>query len=302
MRLPDSLSNGGTLAQVVRGAVIVLAVMGAGLLAAWGFDLAHRIGKLNTSSGPTPEQQVLALQTDIGRLKTENARLLATIDKNAAAIKAASATADKLATATALQEQQASKIKALELENGKLKGEAAALAKVPASKKQSALAKKAAEPEKVDKQQAKEGAVPVVGHEKAVAAAKTQTEATKGAPKLVNHGLTLRRFESTQPEPKVLHYRLILSQPLSAPKLSGRLQLVVKGSKAGQDVELKYPSAQGASSSQFVVKLGTLQRCEGQLALPEGIIVKSIQARVLEKGQVRISRTATLKDAAHVRS
>ena len=49
-----------------------------------------------------------------------------------------------------------------------------------------------------------------------------------------------------------------------------------------------------------VLRLGV--DLEGLLALPEGVIVKSIQARVLEKGQVRIARSVTLKDAAHVRS
>jgi hypothetical protein len=262
MRLPDSWTSGTRLALAVRVVVVLLALAGAIFLSVWGLDLARRIGKLGANSGPSPEQQVLALQTDLGRLRTDHAKLTATMEANAAATKAATETAEKLKAATALQEQQASQIKALELENSKLKADLEAGApKLPTSKK-----------------------------------------AAAAASKLINHGLALRRFEADQPAPKQLHYRLLLSQPATAPKLAGRLQLVVTGSKEGKPVVLKYPSEAKAGAAQFVVKLGTLQRCEGLLALPEGVIVKSIQARVLEKGQVRIARSVTLKDAAHVRS
>jgi hypothetical protein len=279
MRLPDSWTSGTRLALAVRAAVVLLALLGAIILAVWGVDLARRIGKLGGPGGPSAEQQVLALQADLGRLRTENAKMVATMESNAAVTKGALETAAKLKVATALQEQQASQIKVLELENSKLKQGAVAVApKLLASKKAAANAKAA------------------------VGAAKSAANAAAEAPKLVNHGLALRRFEADQPALKQLHYRLILSQPATAPKLAGRLQLVVTGTKAGKAVVLKYPSATAANAAQFAVKLGTLQRCEGLLALPEGVVVKSLQARVLEKGQVRIARSVTLKDAAHVRS
>lgn len=262
MRLPDSWTGGTRLALAVRAFVVLLALAGAIFLSVWGLDLARRIGKLGAPSGPSPEQQVLALQADLGRLRTEHAKLNAAMAANAAATKAALESADKLKVATALQEQQASQIKALELENSKLKADLAANPpKLPANKKAAAAASKP-----------------------------------------VNHGLALRRFEADQPAARQLHYRLLLSQPAAAPKLVGRLQLVVTASRGGKVVVLKYPSDSKDSAKQFVVRLGQLQRFEGVLALPQGVIVKSIQARVLEKGQVRIARSVTLKDAAHVRT
>lgn len=303
MRLPESWTSGTRLALALRAAAVALALLGAIVLVVWGADLARRIGKLGAPAGPTPEQQVLALQTDLGRLRTDNAKLTATMEANAAAVKAAASAAEKLAAATVLQEQQARQIKALELENSKLKEDVAAIAlKLPASKRASASAKVASAPAKGANAPGKvaEGPGKVAAVPAKVASASAKAEGT--SPKLVNHGLLLRRFEADQPEPKQLHYRLLLSQPATAPKLTGRLQLVVMGSKAGKAVVLKYPSAAAANASQFVVKLGQLQRCEGLLALPEGVIVKSIQARVLEKGQVRISRSVTLKETAHVRS
>jgi hypothetical protein len=274
MRLPESWTSGTRLALVVRIVAVLLALFGAIVLAVWGTDLARRVGKLGAPAGPTPEQQVLALRADLGRLRTDHAKLAASMEANAAAVKAATSTAEKLAAATTLQEQQARQIKALEIENSKLKEDVGAIATtVPAGKKAGVTSKACAVP-----------------------------KADSAQPKLVNHGLLLRRFEADQPKDRQLHYRLLLSQPAAAPKLAGRLQLVITGSKDGKAVVLKYPSAAAANSAQFMVKLGTLQRCEGLLALPEGVIVKSIQARVLEKGQVRIARSVTLKDAAHVRS
>ncbi len=303
MRLPDSWTSGTRLVLAARAVAVLLALFGAIVLAVWGTDLARRIGKLGAPAGPTPEQQVLALQTDLGRLRTDNAKLSATMEANAVAVKAAASTAEKLAAATVLQEQQARQIKALELENSKLKEDVAAIVpKLPAGKKANAATKVASVPAKVAGAPAKVEGVPAkaAGVPAKVASASARAEGT--SPKLVNHGLLLRRFEADQSEAKQLHYRFLLSQPATAPKLTGRLQLVVMGSKAGKAVVLKYPSPAAANASQFVVKLGQLQRCEGLLALPEGVTVKSIQARVLEKGQVRISRSVTLKEAAHVRS
>jgi hypothetical protein len=291
MRLPDSWTSGTPLAVAVRAIVILLALAGAIVLSVWGMDLSKRIGKLGGPGGPTPEQQVLALQTDLGRLRTENAKLNATMAANAAATKAAAATAEKLTAATMLQEQQARQIKALELENSKLKEEAVTAApKLSASKKAGAAAKA-----KAASAASKAAPAPAT-------VASASAKAAGAASKLVNHGLALRRFDAEQPQPKSVHYRFLLSQPATAPKLAGRLQLLVTGSKDGKVVVLKYPSEAKATAAQFLIRLGTLQRCEGLLALPEGVVVKSIQARVLEKGQVRIARSVTLKDAAHVRS
>ena len=42
----------------------------------------------------------------------------------------------------------------------------------------------------------------------------------------------------------------LASQPAQAPRLAGRLQLVVTGSKAGKSVVLKYPSASATENSK----------------------------------------------------
>ena len=119
-----------------------------------------------------------------------------------------------------------------------------------------------------------------------------------------SRGLAIRRLEAGMAAPNVLHYRLLLTQAgeLGQAALPGRLQLLLTVAQGGKLMLLSYPDAAAANAPQFVLKLGQFQRCEGTLALPDGVTVKSIQARVLEKGQVRSSQSVTVKDAPHVRS
>jgi hypothetical protein len=269
MNLRLQLRHAMTPPVALRVLAVAVALFLAGFLVVWGIDLGRRMGLLGAAPAPivTPQvdQQAL-LQTELSKLQLERDRLAAVV----------AAAAIKSAAAAKTQEQQASKIKALELENSKLNEDLSSL-KHPAP---------VVPP-------VKSGARVAGGAGKALAKAAAKAHG----------GAAIRRAEARMSAPNQLHYRLLITggarKPVQPP---GHLQFVLRVVRAGKPAVLKFPNAGAASTPQFVIKLGKLQRCEGVLTLPDGVTIKSIQARMLEKGQVRSSQSVTLKDAAHVRS
>ncbi len=219
------------------GAAIVMLVL-AGLLVAWGIDLARRIGSnSSTPTAPSAAQQLLAAQAELTKVQLERDQLAAELQKAGGEAK--------------VKDQQTSQIKALEVETSKLIEDLASLARQ----------------------------LPGAGPQPAA-----------------------QRFEASLLAPGSLSYRLLLTRKTKKgqAEAAGQLQLQVSGVKDGKEVLLTFPEAPDAP--QFAIKPGPVQLFEGTLALPDGVAVKSIQARWLEKGQVRSLQSVTLKDAAHVRS
>jgi hypothetical protein len=55
-----------------------------------------------------------------------------------------------------------------------------------------------------------------------------------------------------------------------------------------------FPEANSNEQDKFKLGFKHYQRVEGVLTLPEGALVKTVQARVLEKGQIRVQQAANL--------
>lgn len=92
------------VAAGLRLGAVALALVLAGLLVVWGIDLGRRIGSLGAAAdGPDPKQQLALLQLELTKLQLERDQLAAT------------------AVNMVAQEQQTSQIKALQVENSKLK-------------------------------------------------------------------------------------------------------------------------------------------------------------------------------------
>jgi hypothetical protein len=111
--------------------------------------------------------------------------------------------------------------------------------------------------------------------------------------------LAMHRAEAEITAPNQLRVRLLLSAAAKA-ALAGQLELALVGEQGGAAQTLAFPGVVGDPA--YVVGPGKFQKVDVTLALPEGFTVKSLSARVLEKGHVRLQQAVPLRSAYHVRS
>ncbi|MDP9108482.1 MAG: phage scaffolding protein [Pseudomonadota bacterium] len=107
--------------------------------------------------------------------------------------------------------------------------------------------------------------------------------------------LSIRRMKVDLVSPAQLRYRLLLMQGGRGKNdFSGNLQLAVTTLQAGRTSVILFPAATPADADKFKLSFQHYQRVEGVITLPEGASVKSVQARVLERGQLRTQLSANL--------
>lgn len=108
-------------------------------------------------------------------------------------------------------------------------------------------------------------------------------------------GVTIRRLKIDQIAPNQLRYRLLIMQGGKGDQLfSGNLQLSVTALQPGKNAMIVFPDGNAAEQEKFKLSFKHYQRVEGVLVLPEGVTTKQVQARVLEKGQIRAQLSANL--------
>lgn len=108
-------------------------------------------------------------------------------------------------------------------------------------------------------------------------------------------GITIRRLKVDLLAPNQLRYRLLVMQGGTANQhFVGNLQLVVTALQDGKDAMMTFPEGNPAEQAKFKLGFRHYQRVEGVLTLPEGSAAKLVQARVLEKGQIRAQVSANL--------
>lgn len=90
-------------------------------------------------------------------------------------------------------------------------------------------------------------------------------------------------------------YRLLLAfQPSKqAPDFHGRLQLAVAYALAGKELQLLLPG-RGGDGADYQIDLKHFLRREGIVELPEGAVVKSIEARIMLGDTLKAKRMAQL--------
>lgn len=111
----------------------------------------------------------------------------------------------------------------------------------------------------------------------------------------VNQGISIRRMKVEMAGPNQLRYRLLLMQGgRNKNDFSGTLQIAVTTLQAGRSTVIIFPSATSGDADKFKLDFRHYHRVEGVVALPDGAAAKAVQARVLEKGQMRTQLTATL--------
>lgn len=108
-------------------------------------------------------------------------------------------------------------------------------------------------------------------------------------------GVTIRRLKIDQIAPNQVRYRLLVMQGGKGDQLfSGNLQLSVAALQDGKNAMINFPDGNPAEQDKFKLSFKHYQRVEGVLTLPEGATTKLVQARVLEKGQIRAQLSANL--------
>jgi hypothetical protein len=108
-------------------------------------------------------------------------------------------------------------------------------------------------------------------------------------------GISIRRLKIDQLAPGQLRYRVLVMQGGQGDRMfQGTLQLAVTVVQGGNNAMMVFPEANSNEQDKFKLGFKHYQRLEGVLTLPEGASVKLVQARVLEKGQIRVQQSANL--------
>ena len=118
-------------------------------------------------------------------------------------------------------------------------------------------------------------------------------------------GIAIRRFQVTQD--KAAHtarFRILLTQDSRANRdFTGDLQLTVTVLQSGKAANIKLladtaQAIEGASGGNpYVVSFRSYKRIDGSFTVPADAIVKSVEARILERGVVRAQQTLSLTGA-----
>ena len=105
-------------------------------------------------------------------------------------------------------------------------------------------------------------------------------------------GVTIRRLKAELAAPNQLRYQLLAMQGGKGDRaFAGTLQFAVNISRDGKNSVLLFPDGNATEAAAFRLEFKHYQRAEGWLSLPDGVHVKSVQARVLEQGKIRAQQS-----------
>jgi outer membrane murein-binding lipoprotein Lpp len=108
-------------------------------------------------------------------------------------------------------------------------------------------------------------------------------------------GVAIRRLKAEINGPNQIRYRLLVMQKGKGERdFVGNLQFVVTVVQNGKSAMMIFPESTSSDPNKYKLGFKHYQRVEGVLTLPEGALIKSVQARVLEKGQIRTQLSANL--------
>ncbi|MDB5838739.1 MAG: hypothetical protein JWQ23_691 [Herminiimonas sp.] len=108
-------------------------------------------------------------------------------------------------------------------------------------------------------------------------------------------GVVIRQIRAELVSPTQIQYQLLVMQDGKTERdFAGNLQFVVTLVQGGKNAMIIFPDGKASDVEKFKLGFKHYQRMEGVLTVPDGALVKAIQARVLEKGQIRAQESAKL--------
>jgi len=108
-------------------------------------------------------------------------------------------------------------------------------------------------------------------------------------------GITIQRLKAEIVQPNQVHYQLLAMQGEKIPReFVGNLQLSVTVLQNGKSEVVNFPAQNATDLALYKLSFKYYQRVEGVLTLPEGAVIKAIQARVLDRGQMRAQQSVNL--------
>ncbi len=110
-------------------------------------------------------------------------------------------------------------------------------------------------------------------------------------------GISIQRLALELVNTNQVRYRILVTQgggKRDKREFFGQLQLVVTVLQDGSSAMITFPKDRSADAEKYNFRFKHYQRLEGVLTLPPGVAIKSVQARILERGQVRAQQSASL--------
>lgn len=108
-------------------------------------------------------------------------------------------------------------------------------------------------------------------------------------------GITVQRIKAEMAAPGQLRYRVLVMQGGKGSRdFSGEMQFTLTLSQGGKPVMMQFPDPRSGEAAKLKLSFRYYQRLEGVIPVPEGASVKAVQARVLDKGQLRAQQAVNL--------
>jgi outer membrane murein-binding lipoprotein Lpp len=107
-------------------------------------------------------------------------------------------------------------------------------------------------------------------------------------------GITIQRLKAEIVAPNQVRYQLLAIQGEKGRQFVGNLQFGVTILQNGKSVMINFPEQSATDLERYKLSFKYYQRVDGVLTLPEGTTIKAIQARVLERGQMRAQQSVNL--------
>ncbi len=101
-------------------------------------------------------------------------------------------------------------------------------------------------------------------------------------------GVRIGAFKADASNKTQIQYRILAMQGgKNVQDFNGELQFLLTVIQNGKTVTLTIPDAKTDDMTKFKLSFKYYQRLEGMLTVPDGAVIKTLQARILDKGQLR---------------
>lgn len=108
-------------------------------------------------------------------------------------------------------------------------------------------------------------------------------------------GITIQRLKAEINMPNQVRYQLLVIQGgKGAHEFIGNVQLSVTVLQGGKSVIVNFPEKNATDLARYQLAFKYYQRMEGVVTLPADVVIKAMQARVFEKGQMRAQQSVNL--------